>query len=161
MDDVVLGHQAQGDDVDQAVVVEGGVEVDVAGQVRHAQGVAVLPDSVDHALGHPAHLAGVRAVRVAEAQRVGGGDDRRAHAVHVADDATDARRRAFVGQDLGGVVVALMGHDDAPVVIDGNDPGVLHRPHDHVGAVGGQELLECGAAALVGAVLRPHGIIAV
>ena len=58
------------------------------------------------------------------------------------------------------MVVALVGDDDAPFVVDGHDSGVLDRAHDHIGAVGGQEFLQGGAAALVGAVLGPHGIIA-
>jgi len=53
-----------------------------------------------------------------------------------------------------------MGDDHAPLVVYGHDPGVLHRAHDHIGAVGGQELLQRGPGALVGAVLGPHGIIA-
>jgi len=58
------------------------------------------------------------------------------------------------------VVVALVGDDHAPLVVYGHDAGVLHRAHDHIGGVGGKELLEAGAGALVGAVLGPHGIIA-
>ena len=60
------------------------------------------------------------------------------------------------------MVVALVGHDDAPLAaVDGAEvhhAGVLHRPDHHVGGVVGQVLLEVGAAALVGAVLAPHGV---
>jgi len=61
---------------------------------------------------------------------------------------------------LAGVVVALVGDDDAPFVVDGHDSGVFNRAHNHIGAVGGKEFFEGGARALVGAVLGPHGIIA-
>jgi len=53
-----------------------------------------------------------------------------------------------------------VGDDHAPLVVYGHDSGVLHRAHDHIGGVGGEEFLEAGAGALVGAVLGPHGIIA-
>ena len=92
-------------------------------------------------------IVGLGAVRVAEAERIGCCHHSRSHAVHVADNFTDARRCTFVGQDLAGVVVALMGYDDAPVVIDGNYSGVLDRAHDHIGAVGGKEFFQCGAGS--------------
>ena len=47
---VALLHDTERDDVDQAVLVETVVEVDVAGEVRHADRVAVGGDTVDDAL---------------------------------------------------------------------------------------------------------------
>ena len=35
------------------------------------------------------------------------------HAIHVAHDAADAGGRALIGQHLRGVIVALVGNDDA------------------------------------------------
>ena len=95
---------------------------------------------------------------VAEAQRIGGAEDARAHAVNIADDAADARGSALNRQDLRRVVVALMRHHDAPaatvVLGEEDDAGVLLRAEDHVRRVGRQEL-QRGLRGLVGAVLAP------
>src|SRR5690606_3727632 len=106
-DDLVPPDYAQRHDVDQAVVVEALIEDNVAAHIGHAQSIAVLPDAIHHALRHPAHLAGLRPIGVAEAQGIGGGHNRGSHAIDIADDAADARSRALVGEDLAGVVVAL------------------------------------------------------
>ena len=98
----------------------------------------------------------------AEAQGIQGGDDLAAHAVDVAHDAADARGRALDGHDLAGMVVALVGEDDAVLLAvdlaEVDDARVLHRPDDHVVAGGRQVGLQVGPAALVGAVLAPHGV---
>jgi len=161
VDDVLLRHEAESDDVHQTVVIERLSEVDVAGQAGHAQGVTVLPDALDDAVHDPLGAIGIGPDRVTETQWVCRGDDPRTHAVHIPHDAADARGRALVGQNLRRVVVALMGHDDAVALAlvhgEFHDPGVLLGPQDHIGAIRGEELLERRATALVRAVLRPLG----
>ena len=60
-------HEPERDDVHQTVVAETLFEVDVAGDVRHADRVAVGGDPVDDALRH---VAAVRIVERSEPQRI-------------------------------------------------------------------------------------------
>ena len=93
--------------------------------------------------------------RVAEEQRVHHGDRPGAHGEDVAEDAAHPGGRALVGLDGRRVVVGLDadGHGDA--VADVDDPGVLARADQHVGALGGQPP-QVDPRRLVGAVLAPH-----
>ena len=91
----------------------------------------------------------------AEAQRVEVGDGARAHREHVAHDAADAGRRALVGLDVGGVVVALHLEDDGIAVAEIDHAGVLARSLDDLRARGRQRL-QPDARGFVGAVLAPH-----
>ena len=68
---------------------------------------------------------------IAEAQRIEVGDRPRAHGEDVAQDAADAGRRALVGLDVGGVVVALHLEDGGLAVADVDDAGILARALDH------------------------------
>ena len=85
------------------------MEIDLAADRRHAEGIAVAADAGDDAGDE---MAGLRMVRRAEAQRVQRRDRPRAHGEDVAQDAADAGRRALIGLDEGGVVVALHLEDD-------------------------------------------------
>ena len=100
------------------------MEVDLAADRRHAEGVAVAADAGDDAGDQ---MAGLGVVRRAEAQRVHRRDRPRAHGEDVAQDAADAGRRALIGLDVGGVVVALHLEDDRLAVADVDDAGVLAR----------------------------------
>ena len=94
-------------------------------------------------------------VGIAEAQRVEVGDGPRAHGEHVAHDAADARGRALVGLDVGGVVVALHLEHDRIAVAEVDHAGVLAGPLDHLRALG-RQLAQPHARGFVGAVLAPH-----
>ena len=61
----------------------------------------------------------------AEAQQVEAGDGARAHREDVAENATDPRRRALIGLDERGVVMALHLEDAGLAVADVDDAGVL------------------------------------
>ncbi len=74
--------------------------------------------------------------RVAEAQGVQQGDGPRAHGEDVAHDAADAGRRALIGLDVAGVVVALHLEDAGLAVADVDDAGVLARTADDARARG-------------------------
>ena len=93
-----------------------------------------------------------------EAQRIGAGHNLRAHAQHVAQNAADARRRAFERHDLRGMVVALVRDDDAILdAVDGaraQNAGIFADADEHVGAARGQPLQQ-RTAALVRAMLAP------
>ena len=99
------------DDVDEHVVVEAFVEVDVAGEIRNADRVAVRRDAVDDALRDVAGECGPRArpKRSGSATR----DHLGAHAEHVAHDPADAGRRALERHDLRRMVVRFVRDDDA------------------------------------------------
>ena len=122
--------RAHAEHVDQRVLGVAGVEGQLAAHGGHADGVAVAGDPADHPLEQPA-LAGV--VGRAEEQRVHDGQRAGAHGEDVAQDPPDAGRRALVGLDGRGVVVALDpdGHGDAVAGVD--DPGVLTRADQDVG----------------------------
>ena len=100
----VRAGDADGHRVDQRVAVIGGMEVDLAADGGHADAVAVAADAAHDAIDD---RLGARMVRPAEAQRVQVGDRAGAHGEHVAQDAADAGRRALVGLDEAGVVVAI------------------------------------------------------
>ena len=78
------------------------------------------------------------------------------HGEDVAKDAADARRRALVGLDERGVVVALHLEHAGEAVADVDDAGILTGSLDHPGGLGGQPA-QMQARGLVGAVLVPHG----
>ena len=128
------------------------MEIDLAADGGDADAVAVAADAAHHAVDDALRR---RVGRGAEAQRVQVGDRPRAHGEHVAQDAADAGGRALVGLDEARVVVALHLEDGGQAVADVHHAGVLARPMDHPGRLGGQ-LPQPDAGRLVGAVLRPH-----
>ena len=65
-------------------------------------------------------------------------------------------RRALVGLDVGGVVVALHLEDERLAVAEVHHARVLARPADHLRPLGGQRP-QPPLRRLVGAVLVPHG----
>ena len=64
-------------------------------------------------------------------------------------------RRALIGLDEGGVVVALDLEDDRLAVADIDDAGILARAADHA-RPGGRQGLQPDLRGFVGAVLAPH-----
>ena len=90
--------------VDQAVVLVGGLEVDLAADGGHADRVAVVADARD---GPVEQVARARRVELAEAQRVEHRDRPRADREDVAQDAADAGGRALERLDRARVVVGL------------------------------------------------------
>ena len=129
------------------------MEVGLAADRRDAHAVAVAADAGDHA-GDEMPCLGMRGI--AEAQRVQVGDRPRAHGEDVAQDAAHAGRRALVGLDVGGVVVALHLEDGSLAVADVDDAGILARALDHPRRLG-RQLLQPHLRGFVGAVLAPHG----
>ena len=97
--------QAERHRVDQAVLLVGRLEVDLAADRRHADRVAVVPDAGHGAVEQIARA--LRRVGLAEAQRVEHGDRARAEGEDVAQDAADAGGGALEGLDRAGVVVRL------------------------------------------------------
>jgi len=156
------GHDPHGHHVHQAVVVEAGMEDDVAAKVGHAERVAILRDSLDDPASDRADPRRVGPVGIAEAQAVEHADHVPAHAVHVADDAPDPRRRSLHGQNLRRMVVALVGHDEAPLlstpVAQADQTGILAGAEHDLGRQRRKVLLQERPAALVGAVLAPADV---
>ena len=119
--------EAGGKGVDEEVAVVAGVEIDLAADRRHAEGIAVAADAGDDTGDQ---MPGLRMVRLAEAQRIHRRDRPRAHGEDVAQDAADAGRRTLIGLDIGGVVVALHLEDHAVAVADIDDAGIFARSLD-------------------------------
>ena len=94
-------------------------------------------------------------VRAAEAQGVQIGHRPRAHGEHVAQDAAHAGRRALVGLDEAGMVVAFHLEDGGLAVADVDDAGVLAGAADHPRRFG-RQLAQMAAGRLVGTMLGPH-----
>ena len=128
------------------------MEARLAADGGAAEAVAVVADACPHAAQQ---VALVRVGEVAEAQRVQAGQRPRAHREDVAEDAADPGRRAPVGLDVRGVVVALDLEDSGLPVANVDHAGVLARPVEHPGRLRRQRG-EMPLARLVGAVLGPH-----
>jgi hypothetical protein len=139
--------------VDQAVAVVARIELDLAADGGHAEGIAVAADTGDDARDQ---VPGLGMIRRAEAQRVHGRDRPGAHGEDIAQDAADAGGSPLVGLDVGGVVVALHLEDDAIAIADIDHAGVLAGTLDHARA-GGRQGSEPLLRGFVGAVLVPHG----
>ena len=153
VEDLVGIGQPGGEGVDQAVAVIGGVKTHLAADGRHAEAVAVAADPGHHTGDQ---RPGLRMLRIAEAQRVHRRDRARAHGEDIAQDAADPGRRALIGLDIGGVVVALhLEHHRLPITnID--DAGILARAADHLRA-GGRQGAQPFLRGFVGTMLVPHG----
>ena len=139
--------------VDQAVLLVAGLEVDLAADRRHADGVAVVTDPGDRVLKQVARALGV--ADLAEAQRVQHGDRPRPEREHVPQDPPDAGRGSLEGLHRARVVVGLDLERDREAAADIDRAGVLARPDEHVGPVG-RQATEQLLGVLVGAVLGPH-----
>ena len=139
--------------VHQDVAVIGGVEGAFAADGRHADAVPVAADARDHAGGKPPRRL---VVGRAEAQRIQDRHGPRAHGEHVAQYAADARGRALVRLDEGGMVVAFHLEDRRQPAADIDGPGVLPRSLEHPGRFHRQRP-QPRLRGLVGAMLAPHG----
>ena len=126
---VALLEQPDRHDVDERVCGIGGVEDELAADGRDTDAVAVTAD--DDAVDE---VADPRPTGVAEPERVEDGDRAGTHGEDVAQDPTDAGRRALVRLDRAGVVVALQLEGDGEPVPDRDDARVLSRPRHEVAA---------------------------
>jgi hypothetical protein len=95
-------------------------------------------------------------VQLAEAERVEQRNRPRAHGEDVAQDATDAGRRALVRLHGRGVIVRFDLERQCEPLPDIDHSCVLARPLKHPGRLRG-ELAQQRPRVLVAAVLRPHG----
>ncbi|OIQ79797.1 hypothetical protein GALL_384550 [mine drainage metagenome] len=155
--DVLVPEHPHAQRVHERVALVGGVEDDLAADVREPQAVAVAADPGDHAV-HDA--GGVRVVDRAEPQLVHDRHRARAHRDDVADDPADAGRGTLVRLDEARVVVgldlerdgpAVADVDDARVLADADEQVLLHRRRRLVA-----ERAEVHLRGLVRAVLGPH-----
>ena len=150
-DPVGIG-DANGHRVDEDVAVVCGVEIGLARDCRHPDAIAVAADPGDNALDQMLHLG---MLGTPEAQCIGVGDGPRAHGEDIAQDAANPGRRALIGFDVAGVVVALHLEDGSLPIADIDHARVLAGAADHPGRFG-RQFLQVQARALVGAMLRPH-----
>ena len=148
------GQDAEAERVDQRVAGVGGIEADLAADVRQAHAVAVAADAGDDAGQHPRRVVGVRR---AEPQAVHDRDRAGTHREDVADDAADAGRGPLVRLDERRVVVRLDLERHRDPAADVDDAGVLADAGEHpLPARQVPELAQVHLARLVGAVLAPH-----
>ncbi len=143
-ENLVLAGDADGHRVDQRIAVVGGVKIDFAADGGDADAVAVAADAAHHAVDD---AFGARVFRTAEPQRVQVGDRPGAHGEDIAQDAADAGRRALVGLDEAGMVVALHLEDGGQPVADIDHAGILARAVDHPRRLG-RQLLQPDAARI-------------
>ena len=151
-DELLAPGEAEGHRVDEAVVLVGPLEVDLAADRGHPDRVAVVPDPRHRAVEEVARaLAG----RLPEAQRVEHRHRPRPDREDVPQDPADAGGGALERLDCAGVVVGLdlEGAHEPGADVDG--AGVLARAHDHERALRGQRPKQL-AGVLVGAVLAPQ-----
>ena len=139
--------------VDEAVLLVGVLEVDLAPHRGDADRVAVVADAGDRALEQVARARG--ALDLAEAQRVEDRDRPRADREDVAQDPADAGGGALERLDRARVVVRLDLERARQAAADRHRAGVLARPHHDARALGGQRAQQL-LGVLVGAVLGPH-----
>ena len=149
----VRRRETQREGVHQRVQRVAVLEPDFPSHGGDAHAVPVVGDAGDRPGEPPAVVpVGERA----EAQRVHQRHRARAHGEDVPQDAADAGSRALVRLDEGGMVVGLhLEHRGQPVA-DLDGAGVLARPFEDAGRLGG-EAGQVPAGRPVGAVLRPHG----
>ena len=127
--------QTGGKGVHQAIAVIGAVKPHLAAHGRHAKGIAVAADPLDHALDQ---MRGPGMRRRAEAERIHRRYGARAHGEDIAQDAADAGRRPLMRLDEAGVVVAFHLEDHGLTIADIDHARVLARPADHLWSGGGQ-----------------------
>ena len=152
-DQVVLLDQPQAHRVDEAVLLVGVLEVDLAPDRGDADRVAVVADARDRLLEQVARAR--RALDLAEAQRVEDRDRPRADREDVAQDAADPGGGALERLDRARVVVRLDLERARQAAAERDGAGVLARAHDHARALGRQRAQQL-LGVLVGAVLGPH-----
>ena len=138
MHDLGFFYDSERHDVDQTIVVEAVVEEGIAGEIGHANGVAIAGDTGDDAFLNP---AGFRGLQGPKTQSVADSDDLGSHTADIAHISANAGGRAFIGHDLGRVVVGFMANDDAIAmalfVLGYRDyTGVFFGSEDDIGAVG-------------------------
>ena len=152
VEDAVGRRHADRHGVDQDVAVVSRIEGAGAAHGRHADAVAVAADAGHHARYQ---MAGLGVARRAEAERIEARYGPCTHGEHVAQDAADAGRRPLIGLDERRVVVALHLEDRRLAIADIHHAGVLSRPADDPGRLGGQ-LPQPHPGRLVGAMFVPH-----
>ena len=148
---VLVTEQPERHHVDERVLLVAGVEGDLAADGRHADGVPVGRDALDHAVQQ---VARPLVLEPPEPQRVQDGDRPRTHREDVAQDAADARRGALHRLDRARVVVRFHLERQAPPLADVDDAGVLARALQHLRPLG-RESPQQRPRVLVAAVLAP------
>ena len=149
-DQVLLLDQPQAHRVDEAVLLVGVLEVDLAPHRGDPDRVAVVADARDRLLEQVARAGAP--LDLAEAQRVEDRDRPRADREDVAQDAADAGGGALERLDRARVVVRLDLERAREPAAERHGAGVLARAHDHARALDRQRAQQL-LGVLVGAVL--------
>ena len=155
--DVLVTHNAHSQRVDQRVCLVAGVELNLATDVRQAQGVTVATDTGNHAANH---ASGVGVINRAETQRIHHSNRACTHRNNVTHNTAHTGSGTLVGLHVRGVVVGLNLEGNSPAVTNVGHTGVLtdtdHQVLLHLFGDLRTELLQMNLRRLVGAVLGPH-----
>ena len=155
--DVLVTHDAHSQRVDQRVCLVAGIELNLATDVRQAQGVTVATDTGNHAANH---ASGVGVINRAETQRIHHRNRAGTHRNNVTHNTTHTGSGTLVGLHVRGMVVGLNLEGHGPAVTNVGHTGVLtdtdHQVLLHLFGDLRTELLQMNLRRLVGAVLGPH-----
>ena len=139
--------------VDKGIPLIGRIEIHLTGHGRHAEGIAVIPDSAHHPVEKIAH-AGV--VQRAEPERIERTDGSGAHREDVALDAAHAGSGPLVGLHRRGVIVRFDFERDRKTAPDIDESGIfLPGFREKRFALPGK-CLQQSNGVLVGTVFAPH-----
>ena len=157
IENLVLIGDADGHRIDDDIAVIGFVEIGFAAHGRYPDAIAVPADTRDNALDQMLHFGMFGAT---ETQRVHVGHGPRAHGEYVAQYTAHAGRRALIGFDITGMVVALhLENRGQPRAVrsraDIDHARILAGAANHLRAGGGQ-FFQVEPRGFIGAVLRPH-----
>ena len=154
---VLVTHDAHSQCVNQRICLVAGIELDLAADVRQAQGVTVAADTGHHAANH---ASGVGVVNRAETQRIHHCNRAGTHRNNVTHNTAHTGSGTLVGLHIRGVVVGLNLEGNSPAVTNVGHAGVLtdtdHQVLLHLFGDLRTELLQMNLRRLVGAVLGPH-----
>ena len=155
--DVLVTHNTHSQCVDQRVCLVAGIELNLAADVRQAQGVTVTTNTGNHAANN---AGGVRVINRAETQRIHHSNRACTHGNNVTHNTAHTGRSTLVGLHVRGVVVGLNLEGNSPAVTNIGHTGVLtdtdHQVLLHLIGDLCTELLQMNLRRLVGAVLGPH-----
>ena len=123
--------------IDQNVAVIARVEIHLAADGRHAEGISIATDAGDDARYE---MPGLRMIRGAEAQGIECRDGSRPHGEDIAQNTSNAGGGPLIGFDERRVVMAFHLENDRIAIAEIDHAGVFARSLDNAGAGGRQGL---------------------
>src|SRR3989344_3320353 len=155
MNHLVFAHDTMAHDVDEATCVIRFIEFGITAEVRNAERIPVARDAAGDFLCNGPRLL---RLQIPEPQRIHETNHAGAHADNIANVSPHARRCAFVGNDLGRMVVAFVGNDNPPslplgVIGDSDNATIFFWSQNHMPSFR-MKHLQKSPARFITAVLR-------